>query len=86
MLHLIINLIHDHIPINQLLHAFLKVRTLGYILQQHGMDIKRVIGADERKNVFEVATSAFFDGLGEEFVGAPLAVFDVGFLTPEGGA
>lgn len=86
MLHLIINLINDHIPIDQLLHTFLKVRTLGYILQQHGMDIKCVIGADERENVFEVTASAFFDGLGEEFICAALAVFDVGFLTPEGRA
>ena len=87
MLHLIINLIHHHIPISQLITTLLKIRTLGNILQQHGMDIKGIVGTGEGYHVFEVrASAAFFDGGGKGFFGAALAVLDVGFLTPEGGA
>lgn len=86
MLHLIINLIHQHIPIGQLLATFLKIRTLGNTLQQHRMDVKGAIRTDQGDDALEVTASSFFDGGVEGFVGAALAVLDVGFLAPEGGA
>lgn len=52
MLHLIINLINQRIPIGQLLTTFLKVRTFRNVLKEHGMDIERVIGADEGDDAF----------------------------------
>ena len=51
------------------------------------MDVKGIVRTDEGDGVFEMgAALTFFDGGGEGFFGAALAVLDVGFLAPEGGA
>ena len=86
MLYLVINLIHQRIPIDQLLATFLKIRTLRNILQQHRMNVECIIGTNERNDALEMTASSFFDGGGEGFVGFALAIFDVGFLSPESGA
>ena len=83
MLHLIINLVHQHIPISQFLTTLLKVRTLRNILQEHGMDVKCIIGTVERDDAPKmIVGTTFLNGIGKGLGGAAFAFFEVVFLTP----
>ena len=85
MFNLVINLIHQRIPIGQLIATFLKVWTLGYILQKHGMDIERVVGTYEGDDALEVVVLApLLDGILKAFCCLPLTFYEVALLTPEG--
>ena len=85
MLHLIINLIHHHIPIHQLLTTLIhKVRTLGNTGQNYRMEVEGVVWAEERQDSLfvSVTISPLGDDAAECFFGMAGAVLDVGFLTP----
>ena len=85
MLHLIINLIHHHIPIHQFFTTLIyKVRTLGHTGQNYRMEVEGVVGPEERQDSLfvRVSVSTFGYDAGECFFGMAGAVLDVGFLTP----
>lgn len=83
MLHLIINLIHQRIPIRQLLATLLKVRTFRNVLKEHRMDVERVVRTGEGDDALQVAVlTALLDRVVEGYGGLGLPVFDVAFLAP----
>lgn len=87
MFHLVVNLIHQRIPIGQLLATFLKVRAVHDVVQEHRMEVERVVRTCEGDDPLEVVVvPSFLDGVPERERGLALAFFDVVFLTPQGTA
>lgn len=86
MLHFVVNLIDQRIPVLDLAVALLvEVGRHRYVVEEHGVDVERVVRTDEGKDARGTVTGAtLIDGEAEGLFGLPLALLDVGLLPVEG--
>lgn len=88
MLHFVVNLIDQCIPILDLAVALLvEVGSHRYVVKEHGVDVKRVVRTDEGKDASGAVTGpTLINGEVKGLLGLPLALLDVGLLPVEGRA
>jgi hypothetical protein len=60
MFHVIVNLIDQGIPVSDIPAGFLKIRRLDDILEEHGVEMKRVIGAPRGNQIFGAVGLSFW--------------------------
>lgn len=86
MLHFVVNLIDQRIPILDLAVALLvEVGRDRYVVKEHGIEVEFIVRTDEGKNAGGTVTgAALIDGEAEGLLGLPLALLDVGLLPVEG--
>ena len=86
MLHFVVNLIDQRIPILDLAVALLvEVGRHRYVVKEHGIEVEFIVRTDEGKNAGGTVTgAALIDGEAEGLLGLPLALLDVGLLPVEG--
>ena len=88
MLHFVVDLIDQRIPILDLPIALLvEVGRQRYVVKEHGVDVEGIVRTDERKDARgPMPGPTFVDGEAEGLLGLPLALLDVGLLPVEGRA
>ena len=86
MLHFVVNLIDQSVPVLDLAVALLvEVGRHRYVVKEHGVDVEGVVRTDEGKDSGGTVTGAtLIDGEAEGLFGLPLALLDVGLLPVEG--
>jgi len=86
MLNLVVDLIHQGIPILELVVALLKVGRHGDVVKEHGIQIEAVVGTVKAELTARGGAAALIDGKAEGLLGLALTFLDVGLLPPQGGA
>ena len=86
MLHFVVDLIDQRIPILDLPIALLvEVGRQRYVVKEHGVDVEGIVRTDERKDARgPMPGPTFVDGEAEGLLGLPLALLDVGLLPVKG--
>lgn len=84
MLHLVVYLVNQSIPILDLPVALLvEVGRYRYVVEEHGIEVEGVVGTYEGKDAGRaVSGPALLDGKMESLLGLPLALLDVFLLLP----